>query len=107
MGPSAAALLKRHPLLRSGDPEEVGAYLHAWGYQLLVGRQAARQLDACFNGVFLPNLTLGYYHYGAQVGVRTSPTNENHWILWPLQGRSEMTTGRVSVTCRPGRAMVV
>jgi len=107
MSPSAAGLLRGHPLLRSRDPEELGAYLHAWGYQLLVGRQAARQLDACFNGVFLPNLTLGYYHYGAPVEVRTSPTNDNHWILWPLRGQSEMITGRVAVTCGPGRAMVV
>src|SRR5262245_53942163 len=107
MDRTTAGLFKRHPLFRTRDPEELDAYLCTFGYRLDVRPREARQLDACFNGVFLPNLTLGYHHYGAQVDIRTSPTNDNYWILRPLRGQLEMIAGRVAVTCGPGRAVVV
>src|SRR5215813_12245859 len=86
MDRTTAGLFKRHPHFRTRDPEE---------------------LDACFNGVFLPDLTLGYYHYGAQVDIRTSPKNDSYWILRPLCGQREMIAGRVGLTCGAGRAVVV
>jgi len=107
MDRTTAGLFKRHPHYRTRDPEELDAYLCTFGYKFDVRPREARQLDACFNGVFLPNLTLGYYHYGAQVDIRTSPKNDSYWILRPLCGQLEMIAGRVALTCGAGRAVVV
>lgn len=107
MDPASAALLKHHPYFRSRDPEELAAYLRGWGYQLELEPRDARRLDACFNGVFFPNIALGYHHYGAAVEIRTRPTGDDYWLLRPLRGPLEMVAGSVATMCGPGQAAVV
>ena len=57
MDRTTVGLFKRHPQFRTRDPEELDAYLCTFGYKVDVRRREARQLDACLNAVFLPDLT--------------------------------------------------
>jgi AraC-like DNA-binding protein len=103
----AGGLLRRHPPLRTRDAEELREWLRVWGYQLEIGRKKARRLNACFNSIFLPRIWLGHYRYGAEVRIQTISTNESYWILQPLRGAVEMTSGKVGVNCGPSCAAVV
>jgi AraC-like DNA-binding protein len=103
----AAGLLRRHPPLRTRDAEELGEWLRVWGYQLEIAREEARRLNACFNSVFLPRIWLGHYRYGAEVRIQTVSTNDSYWILQPLRGLLEMTSGKLGVSCGPSCAAVI
>ena len=66
-----APVLDRHRIFGSGDAEETRAFLSTKQFQLELAPRDAGQLDARFNGVYMPGMYLGYIHYGRP--LRSAP----------------------------------
>jgi AraC-like DNA-binding protein len=107
MSIDAAPRLSRHRVIQTRNPDEIGAFLHTRGIRLDVTERDARQLDACLNGVSLPNMTIAYVHYGTRVSVSTTCTNYDYWILPTIRGHLETVTGKSEVVYGPGTALAM
>jgi AraC-like DNA-binding protein len=100
-----APLLENRTVFRSRDPDETHAFLVSKEFRFELPARAAPALDACFNGVYLPGMYIGYVQYGAPVSVR-AVGRDDYWVQFPLRGRLEVKTGGADVQCRDGIAAV-
>ena len=65
------------------------------------------RLDARLNGVYLPNLLLGYSQYGAAAEIRTTPLRDDYWVQFPVRGRVAFASGGVSLAADARSACVL
>ena len=102
-----APLLGRHRIFHSRDADETQAFLHRKNFRCNFRREKTGELDACFNGIYMPALYVGYVHYGSlPVEFSPAPVRNEYWIQLPLRGQIEATIGRDSVDCNPTRATI-
>ena len=100
-----APVLDRHRIFGSGDAEETRAFLSTKQFQLELAPRDAGQLDARFNGVYMPGMYLGYIHYGPSVAVRAT-ARDDYWLQLPLTGQLEVLNTRGGVICDVRRAAI-
>ena len=93
--------------VRSRDVEEARAYLDASGFHLDIDPRKAPQLRLCTLGVRLPGIYLAYMQYGAPVKVGADPRRDDYWILLPVRGGIEVSSGGHSVIGGPRRAVAL
>jgi AraC-like DNA-binding protein len=102
-----APLLGRHRIFHSRDTEETQAFLHRKNFRCDFRREKTGELDACFNGIYMPALYIGYVHYGSlPVEFSPAPVRNEYWIQLPLRGQIEATIGRYCLDCNPRRATI-
>jgi AraC-like DNA-binding protein len=103
-----APLLEQLRIFHSRNAEETGAFLRAKDYRFDIARREVRQLDARLNGVYMPDVYMGYVQYGgASVALSPSPARTDTWIHLPLRGQLEADIGRESVVCNPQLAAII
>src|SRR6266404_2724590 len=99
-------LLERQRVFGSRDTDKVRAFLHSKEFRFDFSHRQAKQLDLRINGVYLPDLYIGYIQYGAPAEVRTNPAHDGYWLQFPIQERIEITVARECIVCGPERAAV-
>jgi len=100
-------LLERQRIFHSRSAEETRAFLHGKDFRFEVAPAQAAQLDVHLNGVYLPDMYIGYLQYGCPVDIRVNPGRYDYWIQLPTRGRIEVTVGQECVVCGPERAAIV
>src|SRR4029453_16569274 len=92
--PSATgAFLENRRIFHSRDVEETWAWLRGKEFRFdLPGRRTV-QPDVRVNGVYLPNMYLGYLQYGVQAVVRAAPTRSDYWVHLPIRGSLDASFG--------------
>jgi AraC-like DNA-binding protein len=102
-------LLEHRPIFRSRDAEATRAFLRGIGFRFSVPGKADRRarLDTRLNGVYMPNLLLGYSQYGAAAEIRTTPLRDDYWIQFPVRGRATFTSGQAGVSADARSACVL
>jgi AraC-like DNA-binding protein len=89
-GYGAAAAVRPHLEFRSKNLEQTCQFLCDNNIRLDVARRNARNLNACFRGVYLPSgLYVGSTEYGAAASVQVTPQRVDYWLLIPIRGRME------------------
>ena len=99
-------LLERQRVFGSRDTDEVRAFLHSKEFRFDFSHRQAKQLDLRINGVYLPDLYIGYIQYGAPAEVRTNPAHDGYWLQFPIRESIEITVARERIVCGPERAAV-
>lgn len=101
--------LPGHRLVQTRDPDEACAWLDARGISLDVAARDARQFSMCLNGVCLPNraINISYVYYAAPVSVTSTEANRDYWVLPPICGALERSTGKSEAAFGPDRAFVI
>jgi AraC-like DNA-binding protein len=99
-------LLEHNRIFHSRDPDEARAFLGSKHFELSLSRRTAKQLDLRINGIYLPNVYVGYIQYGSPAQIDTSPTRDDFWLQIPVQEPLEITIGRECIACSPQRAAV-
>src|SRR5262245_33547454 len=107
MSMAARPLLERQRIFHSRNAEETRAFLHGRDFRFEIMPSAVPQLDVHLNGVYLPDLYIGYLHYGSPVAIRVNPGRYDYWVQLPVRGHIEVTVGPHSVACGPSRAAIV
>src|SRR5262249_14527702 len=93
-----ASPFPKHPVIRSRNPDEIRAFLHARGIALDLAAKDARRFDACLDGVGLPDTYITYVDYNAPVSIQTTEANCDYWVLLPIDGYFEAATeNRVTI----------
>jgi hypothetical protein len=100
-----ASPFPKHPLIRSHNPDEIRAFLHARGIELDLAAKDARRFDACLDGVGLPDTYITYVDYNAPVSIRTTEANCDHWMLLPINEYFEAASENHVTVCGPTAAM--
>jgi AraC-like DNA-binding protein len=100
----AKALLERHPIFRTENVEELGAFLHQHQFRLEIAPQAASEVDVRYNGISLPGIFLGHFQYGMPAGIKAAPSRDDYWLLLPLRGSTQFINGSDSIACDTDRA---
>jgi AraC-like DNA-binding protein len=106
--PSAtAAFLENRRLFHSRDVDETRAWLRGKEFRFdLPGRRTV-QPDVRVNGVYLPNMYLGYLQYGVQAVVSAAPTRSDYWVHLPIRGSLDASFGGDTIACHPQRAVIL
>jgi len=106
--PSATgAFLENRRIFHSRDVDETRAWLRDKEFRFdLPGRQTVRP-DVRVNGVYLPNMYLGYLQYGVQAMVSAAPTRGDYWIHLPIRGSLDASFGRDTIACDLRRAVIL
>ena len=100
-------LLECRRIFHSRDVEETRAWLRGKEFLFdLVGRQTGRP-DVRVNGVYLPNMYLGYLQYGVKAVVSAAPTRNDYWVHLPIRGSLDASSGGDNIACNPRRAVIV
>src|SRR5690606_38840654 len=73
----------------------------------LRGAAAEPPLDLRINGVYMPNVYVGFIAYGAPAEISSTPARTDHWLQWPVRGRIDAALGREVVSCSETRAAVI
>lgn len=107
MGVDHMPLLEHLRLFHSRDPEETRAFLRGKDYRFDIAHKEARRLDVRINGVYTPEVYLGYVQYGA-ASVALSPglDRADYWVQLPLRGHLEAIIGGDRVECGISRAAI-
>ena len=58
------------------------------------------------NGLYLPNLYIGYIQYGASAELRVDPARDDYWLQLPIREPIEFTIAHACVACGSDRAAV-
>jgi AraC-like DNA-binding protein len=123
MTPTADTLLSSRPLLDTRDLGEACAYYAAYGIDFVPAREVKRP-HCKVNGVWLPNVSLGYVEFGSDVTLRLSafattfgringaaparrPAQGDYYFHVPLKGRLEAATRRHQVDCTPDQGVLI
>ena len=101
--------LPGHRLVQTRDPDEACAWLDARGISLDLAARDARKFSMCLNGVSLPNrsISFSYVYYDTRVSVTTTEANRDYWVLPPICGAFEGSTGKSEAAFGPDRAFVM
>jgi AraC-like DNA-binding protein len=101
-----APLLERHRIFQSRDVDEAHAYLRRKEFQLDINPRQASELDMRINGVYLPGMWFGYFHYGPPVATR-AVGRDDYWVQLPVRGHVEVAGSCSSIICDTRRAAVL
>lgn len=106
MRATAAALLDRHRIFHSRDPEETRSFLASKQFRLdyLDGDAA---MDTHINGIYLPGSYIGCFYYGRPTQTCATPARTDFWIQMAIRSRFELTQGREQVVCNGTTAAVL
>ncbi len=89
-GSGAVMALRPHLEFRSKNLEQTCQFLSDNNIHLDITRRNARNLNASFKGVYLPDgLYVGSTEYGAAARVQVTPQRVDYWLLIPIRGRME------------------
>jgi AraC-like DNA-binding protein len=99
-------LLEKQRIFRSQEPDEARAFLRGKEFRFDVSRAVAKQLDVQINGLYLPNLYIGYIQYGSPAEIRSNPTRTDYWLQLPLREQIEFTVAHACIDCGPDRGAV-
>src|SRR5687768_18569602 len=101
-------LLQRLSILRSRHFPSAEAFLATRHIKLeLSGPAAERALfDVHYNGIYLPEVWLGYIGYGSRVTAHISPDRRDFWVHIPVHGCFESAVGRQRVEADEQRGIV-
>ena len=99
-------LLEKQRIFRSRNPDEAVAFLHGKKFRFDLSRRAAKQLDLQINGIYLPNLYVGYIQYGSPATIQTNPERDDYWLQLPIREHIEFTVAHQCIACGPLRAAV-
>jgi hypothetical protein len=100
-------LLECRRIFHSRDVDETRAWLRSKEFRFdLLDRQHVRP-DVRVNGVYLPNMYLGYLQYGVQAVVRAAPTRKDYWIHLPIRGSLTAEFGSDNIVCNARRAAIM
>jgi AraC-like DNA-binding protein len=106
MRTAVTPVFEQHRVFHSRNVDEARAFLHGKEFRLALARRDAPQLDLRINGVYLPNVYVGYIQYGTPVSVRAHPTRSDYWLQVPLRGKFETTVGYDTILCSSSRAAI-
>jgi AraC-like DNA-binding protein len=94
-------------IFHSRDVDETRAWLRSKEFQFdLLDRKNVRP-DVRVNGVYLPNMYVGYLQYGVQAVVRAAPTRKDFWIHLPVRGSLTAEFGSDNIVCNTRRAVIM
>jgi AraC-like DNA-binding protein len=100
-------LLEGRRIFHSRDVDETRAWLRSKEFQFdLLDRKNVRP-DVRVNGVYLPNMYVGYLQYGMQAVVRAAPTRKDFWIHLPVRGSLTAEFGSDNIVCNTRRAVIM
>lgn len=102
----AAPLLEPHRIFHSCNVEEARAYLQHKEFRLEIDPRRAAEFDTHINGVYLPSVWFGYFHYGSPVATR-AVGRDDYWIQFPVRGQIEVAGSAGTVICDTRRAAVL
>ena len=94
-------LLEKQRIFRSCNPDEAVAFLHGKKFRFDLSRRAAKQLDLQINGIYLPNLYVGYIQYGSPATIQTNPERDDYWLQLPIREHIEFTVAHQCISCGP------
>ena len=101
-----APLLERHRLFHSHRVEEARAYLEHKEFHLEIDARPVGELDMRINGVYLPGMWFGYFHYGLPVATR-AVGRDDYWVQLPVCGQMEVIGSSRSIICDTRRAALL
>jgi AraC-like DNA-binding protein len=107
MGEEPVKTTWRRSVFATRDPEHAKNYARAHGFHVDFLPRDVEHLDMRINGVFLPNIYLGYLQYVTASEVRTSPSLDCYRFLMPTRSRLEAVFSNDSAACGPGRGLLV
>src|SRR4029077_12383364 len=90
-------LLEKQRIFGSQEPDEARAFLRGKEFRFDVSRAVAKQLDVQINGLYLPNLYIGYIQYGSPAEIRSNPTRTDYWLQLPLREQIEFTVAHACI----------
>lgn len=99
-------LLEKQRIFHSRDPDEARTFLRDKQFRFDLSHRVAAQLDVRINGIYLPNLYVGYIQYGSPAEVRTNPARNDYWLQLPIREQIEVTVAREGIVCGPCRGAV-
>lgn len=107
MPSGTGAFLENRRIFHSRDVDETRAWLRGKEFRFdLRGRQTVRP-DVRVNGIYLPNMYLGYLQYGVQAVVSAAPTRSDYWVHLPIRGSLDASFGGDTIACNPRRAVIL
>jgi AraC-like DNA-binding protein len=59
------------------------------------------------NGVYLPNMYVGYLQYGIGATIRAAPARNDYWVQLPIRGWLNAKFGTDTISCSARRAVVL
>jgi AraC-like DNA-binding protein len=101
-----APLLEGYPRFHGSDPEATQAYLDTVGFRFEPGRGDNTPLDMRVNGVYLPEMFIGYTQYGRAATIEATPERTDYWFLLPIHGCLEAKVCKEVVDCDPRRGVL-
>ena len=101
---SGVSLLERHRIFQTTDADELAAFLHRKEFRLQLTPDAGRNTSVQYNGIWLPGIFLGCFHYGMPTVLCASPNRDDYWVHLPVRGNTEITSGNDTTVCSTGRA---
>jgi len=99
-------LLERQRIFASQDPGEARAFLSSKEFRFDLSRRGVKRLDLRINGVYLPNVYLGYIQYGSPAEIRTNPARDDYWLQLPIREHIEFGIAGQRLACGPAGAVV-
>jgi AraC-like DNA-binding protein len=102
-------LLERLPILHSRDFEAGRAFLaeRSIGLELAGAAKSAAGFEVRYNGIYLPEMWLGYIAYGdSAVRVKVLPERGDYWLQILLHGGLECSLGSSRMQCDRRRGVV-
>ena len=102
----AAPPLENHPRFHTADAEAAQAYLDIVGFKFEPAIGDHAPLDMRINGVYLPDMYIGYTHYGKAGTIRALPERTDYWFVLPVHGSLEATVRKDVVDCDPRRGVL-
>jgi AraC-like DNA-binding protein len=106
MQATSTALLERHRIFHSRNPEETRSFLASKEFRLDYPDCDAA-VDTHINGIYLPGSYIGCFYYGRATQVRATPARTDFWVQITTRGRFELTQAREQVVCDGTTAAVL
>lgn len=106
MQATAAALLERHRIFHSRDPEEARSFLASKQFRLEY-RDSDAAVDTHINGIYLPGSYIGSFYHGRAAQTCATPARTDFWIQLALRQRFELVQGCERVVCDRSSAAVL
>src|SRR5262245_53912518 len=101
------AFLENRRLFHGHDVDETRAWLRRKEFLFHIPGPQTMRPDVRVNGVYLPNMYLGYLQYGVQAVVSAAPTRSDYWVHLPIRGSLDASFGGDTITCHPRRAVIL
>ncbi|MEJ2229416.1 MAG: AraC family transcriptional regulator [Alphaproteobacteria bacterium] len=103
--PGPKPLLERNRIFACSDGEELHDFLNKKNFRLEHRSRNNGAFDVRINGIYSPNMFLGYLQYGAPVAIRAQGRDE-YWLQIPTHGNIQISAGKHNVLCTPENAAI-